>query len=218
MEIKRNITIALCAVALGLSGCRKNPIERLINPVPSGQVPGSSGIYTIFDDELKTAGGLAFIPESGGLLIDLNDQTSPRRSTSQMRFKWDGQNVGSQHLVGGFEIIVSPDGSTLSTTPGKDLSSFGYTKLTFYLRGTLGTNTKLRIEGPTDTVITAARTELDSSQVTGDWQKITLSIPTSSDFQNVKVFAIFSFQYTQPPHTTNPGDGGEIFLDDIRYE
>jgi hypothetical protein len=34
----------------------------------------------------------------------------------------------------------------------------------------------------------------------------------------VKIFATFVIQYAQPPRTTAPGNGGVIYIDDLRYE
>jgi hypothetical protein len=57
---------------------------------------------------------------------------------------------------------------------------------------------------------------LDSTQVTSDWQEYSLAIPPSH-FNNVKIFVTVSFQYTQPPRTTEAGTGGEVYLDDVKY-
>jgi hypothetical protein len=88
--------------------------------------------------------------------------------------------------------------------------------LRLFVRGALSTNTTLRIEGPSNgTTSTPARVELSS--LGSEWQEVVLSIP-AADFSNVKVFLTVSFQYSQPPRTTANGEGGVVFLDDIRYE
>lgn len=205
-----------------LTSCKKNPVDRLVNPVPEGAVPQSSGVFAIYDDELNTGGGLAFIPGGENQFIDLNDHSSPRRTTSQIRYIWNGADAGGQHLFAGFQLLVTPDGSTLASATGKDLSAPGYTKLTFYLRGNLSNGTRLRIEGP---AVGTEPSDDNCSQVgcdesktpTGDWQRVEVPI-SAARLSNVKIFATFSFQYTQPPRTTVPGEGGVIYLDDIHYE
>jgi hypothetical protein len=202
-----------------LSACKKNPVDRLTNP--DGRVPRSSGIYSIFEDDLLTAGGIAFIPFSGNQSIELIDQSAPRRGRAQVRYSWNGQDVLNggtpQHLFAGFQFIITPDQSSLAKTPGRDLSGPGYSKLTLYVRGNLSLHTSLRIEGPDDAneSTTPARTEL--STLSNDWTKVTLSVP-SGDFVNVKSFITVSFQYDQPAFTTAPGEGGVVYLDGIQYE
>lgn len=221
MRSKR-IPVFISALMLLGVGCKKNPVDRLMNPLPEGDVPGTSGIYTIYDDELKTGGGLALIPEAANQSIDLNDQSSPRRSTSQVRYSWNGQDVSDdgvpQHLFAGFQFIVSADAQSLPATPARDLSGAGYTKLTLYVRGNLSTNTKLRIEGPDDANELTATTMTEISSLNSEWTQVTVSGIPNSQFSNIKSFITVSFQYAQPPNTNNAGEGGVVYLDDIRYE
>lgn len=201
------------------SSCKKNPINRLTNPLPDGDVAQSSGIYTIYDDELKTNGGLAFIPGGENQSIDLADVGDPRRTLRQVRYSWNGQDTGSQHLFAGFQFLITPDGTTLSLANAKNLSAAGYTKLTLYVRGELSSGNTLRIEGPSNGVSTfvPARAEISAANLTNAWQGVSLTVP-SGDFSSVKIFATFSIQYTQAPRTINPGAGGVIYVDDVRYE
>lgn len=215
------LKMVMLLLAISLSGCKKNPVDRLINPLEGGSVPGSSGIYTIYDDELKTAGGLIFIPGGENQSLELTDVSSPRRNRNHARYSWNGQDVTengtAQHLFAGFSFVVSQDAASLATTPARDLSGHGYDSLTLYVRGNLSLHTKLRIEGPDDGAggITAARTEITS--LTNDWAKVTLAVPTG-DFSSIKSFFTLSFQYEQPAFTTAPGDGGVVYIDDVRYE
>jgi hypothetical protein len=67
----------LCLVAFALGGCEKDPHDKLDNPLDSGAVNETSGIYTLYDDEIKTAGGVAFIPGGENQSINLDDRTAP---------------------------------------------------------------------------------------------------------------------------------------------
>ena len=229
MRNKTNTFGVLCAVFL-LGSCKKNPIDRLINPVPDGAVSQTSGIFVIYDDELKTGGGLGFIPGGENQVITQVDASSPRRSDNQIRYSWNGQDVSNsgslQHLFAGFSLLVTPDFSTFDSASAKNLNAnnAGYTKLTFYIRGTLASDTYVRIEGPDDGPggITPARMESLPSltgtfTLTEDWQKQELTVP-AGDFNQVKSFLTLSIQYMQPVGTTVGGGGGTIYLDDIRYE
>lgn len=207
---------------LSMASCKRNPIERLSNPNPGGSVPQSSGIYTIYDDELKTSGGLGFIPDGGNQSIDMLNQDAPRRTINHIRYMWNGLDVGGQHLFAGFSLILTPDFSSFSSVNGKDLSAPGYTKVKFYVRGALSSGTKLRVQGPavgneTAPTVCAPPDCLEITSLSSDWtaQEFTIS---ASRLSNVKVFFTASIQYEQPPRTTAPSDGGSVFFDDIRYE
>jgi hypothetical protein len=217
-------SIQVFAGFLMLAACERNPVNRLSDPLADGVVPQSSGTYMIYDEELETGGGLGLIPGSGNQNITLADTSEPRRTLRQIRYTWNGQDVFNpdtmtvEHDFAGFSLLVSPDFTTITSASAKDLSSPGYTTLKMAVRGSLTANTKLRIEGPnTDPpTFTSPILELDSSQLTGEWQDVSLAIP-ANHFSSVKAFVTISFQYTQPPRTTNPGDGGVVYLDDIRY-
>jgi hypothetical protein len=217
------VKILLTASLIFVLGCEKNPVDRLVNPLPDGDVSQSSGIFSIYSDELTTGGGVGFIPGGENQAIDFLDQSSPQRTRTQVRFTWNGgdvtQNGSPQHLFAGFILPITVDAADLPAATGRDLSSFGYTKLTLYLRGSLSANTTLRIEGPDDGQggITAAQTNLTGSTVNSNWTQITLNIP-SGHFTNIQTFLTLTFQYDQPPRTTAPGEGGVVYLDDIQYE
>lgn len=211
---------ALALLLFVAPACKKNPVDRLVNPVSDGAVPLSSGTFLIYDDEIKTGGGLGLIPGGANQTINLSDVSEPRRTTRHTAYSWNGRAPGvdpSSHTFAGFSFLVSPDFTTFSATPARNLSSFGYTKLRVSVRGSLAANVSLRIEGPStgDEAFVPARTTLNS--LNGAWQDVELTVP-AGDFTNVKVFATISLQYAQPPFTTNPGDGGTVYIDDIRYE
>jgi hypothetical protein len=202
--------------ALLTAGCRKNPIERLTNPVPGGAVPQSSGVFVLYDNELKTGGGLELFPTGDNQGIDLSNHDRPVNAGTQIRYVWNGQPVGGQQAFAGFSLIITPDDSTLSSTPAKNFSAAGYTEISMRIRGNLSFGNTLKIEGPSDGTSTAAQPPVPPA-LTNEWQPFSFSIP-SGDFAHVKIFATFSIQYSQPPRTTAPGEGGVIYIDDLRYE
>lgn len=218
---------ALLLLAVAVAGCKRNPVERLTNPYPDGAVPQSSGIYVIYDDELNTGGGVAFIPGGQNQSIDFRDRSSPRTSVNQVRYTWTGGPVfsdetsppGFQQLFAGFNLLVPVTREELPTTQGKDLSQNGYTKLKMRVRGRLALNNRLRVEGPDDGTggDTAVMTELTAAQLSEDWQDLELAVP-AIHFSGVKIYMTVSIQYEQPPRTTQPGEGGTVYFDDIRYE
>jgi hypothetical protein len=208
-----------------LPGCEKDPVDRLTNPLSEGAVPGYSGTYIVYDDELKTGGNLALIPGGENQEIDLSDRSAPRGNLRQVRYTWNGLSVstypagGYQQLFAGFIFMVGDDVNTLQSTPGRDLSGPGYTQMTFSVRGWLSEETSLRVEGPStaETGFTPARVDIDRSELSLNvWKSYTLTVP-ATDFNNVRTFITLTIQYDQPPRTTLPSNGGTIYIDDIRY-
>ncbi len=203
-----------------LAGCEKNPIDRLTNPMPDGAVPDTSGIYVVYDDELKTGGGVAFTPGGENQTIDMENTDSPQLSKKAIRYEWNGGDVfhstSPQHLYAGFILIVTPNIADLDAATGKNLSGPGYTRLTFQARGTLSENTVLWVEGPDDASGGITPQKLIINNLSSNWTQYSMNIP-AADFVNVKDFLIVTFQFTQPPRTTNLGGGGVVYFDDIRY-
>jgi hypothetical protein len=94
--------------------------------------------------------------------------------------------------------------------------------LEFWIRGSLSSQTVLRVEGPAPEVpaanpfCSAGTGCLEIASLSGDWQHVSVDIP-SANFSDVKSFLTITFQYNQAGRTTAAGNGGEVFLDDIRY-
>lgn len=236
--MQNKISLTLLTVGLCLAGlsCKQNPVDRLLNPVPSGAVNGVGANYIVYNDELNTGGGLGFFPGGESQSIDLHDNTPPARSLSDIRYTWTGQNVssnfGPEHTFAGFSLLVTPDFSTLATAQPKDLSRANYGHLQFSIRGSLSDRTYVKIDGPSNGVTAStdsvrSRRQGDSSGgdtdangkeivITNDWQDYSIHI-SPQYFSSVKIFCQFSFAFDQPIGTTEPGAGGTIYVDNIQY-
>lgn len=216
----RFLTLALLLCA---AGCKRNPIDRLVDPNPSGALPfDPNGIYVVFDDELKTGGGLGFVPGGQNQSINLS-VTDASRPGRQIAYTWNGNDVSSapafaQHLFAGFQLLVTPDFTTFDSASGKNLSAGNYATLKFSIKGFLSADTIVRVEGPDDGPGGNVPEVVNITSLGATWQDITLPIPTPSDFNSVKGFITVTFQYAQPSGTTAAGGGGTVFFDDIRYE
>lgn len=220
----RRLLIGIAGLVL-MTGCEKNPIERLVNPYNDASVPGVSGSFFIYDDELKTGSAVAFIPFGENQNLDVADKTSPRRSTNHLRYVWTGADTSSstpgafQHEFAGFSLLTSPSIETSASAPGRNLAAAGYTSLKFWIRGSLSLGNRVRVEGPDDgdpRTPLPALVEFAADQL-ADWQEVTMAIP-AADFEAMKTFMTVSIQYAQPPRTTPAGAGGTVYLDDVRYE
>lgn len=209
------------------TGCDKTPSRRLTDPAPEGAVSQNGGSWVLYDEEVRTDGGFYLIPiPTGNQTLDVGNEQSAAFGKRSIFYSWTGGDVldpveGIEHTFAGFGLLVAENIDQMNTTPAKDLSGAGFTKITFYARGYLSENTILRVEGPGDGSAAAALPRLDVTQLTGTWTKFTLpapgAIPTAA-FQSVRQYVNFTFVFSQPSGTTNPGNGGQVFLDRIAYE
>lgn len=213
------------AFLLFFSACDKNPAGRLTDPMPEGTAPGQGAAWTLYDDELRTGGGVYFFPESDNQSLSLESRDASAAGAQSIFYSWNGGPVPTptepnQHLFAGFGLLVADQIDDIDNVPPRDLSSIGYTKITFQAMGHLSENTVLRIEGPSYATegTLAARLEVAPSQLSSAWTTFTLSPINPTDFKGVRQYVSFAFIYTQPSATTNPGEGGHVYIDNIKYE
>lgn len=143
----------LLPVAFLLTSCHKSPSDRTQNASGGGGVGGfGAGNYVIFSDELKSGGGAFEYPGGENQSLAFNDRSNPVSQRS-IRYSWTGGDVSSpqwctptEHVFAGFDLMYTALQAQYGTTPGRDLSKAGYTKATFYARGSLSTNTVLKVE------------------------------------------------------------------------
>ena len=178
----------------------------------------------IYDDTLKTGGGVGLFPSGDNQQINLASTTLPHSGEFCINYSWNGNDVSNpggspnpEHTFAGFDLFVSNSFTTLASTPGRDLSAAGYTQVTFWLRGSLSASTTIKVEvagtGSTSTIAPS----IIIGTLQNYWQQF--SVPVSpSDLKNVKEFFKLTFVYAQPTGTTAPGGGGSVFVDDIQYQ
>ncbi len=200
--------------SLLITGCSdQKPIKRLINPVPDGAKNAWTGIpWTIYDDELKTGGGMMFYSSPDGQKLDFECRDNPRSGTKCIKYSWDGTQVYDydyqkwQTNWCGWGIIVGKDWTSYDSS-SKDISEAGYNKITFWVRGKIDSKTTVKFEGPvredkggTDFI------RLDSTQITSSWQQFTISL-SGTDVSSVKDYFKVIFEKGK----------GIIYIDDIKY-
>lgn len=100
--------------------------------------------------------------------------------------------------------------------PALDLSESGFTQFTFSARGRLSESTLLRVEAPDDGLSQTAAPRLDITDLSDTWKVYSLAVPTAA-LKDIHVFVEVFFVYTQPTGTTNPGGGGEVWLDKLTF-
>ena len=217
MKLSRRMVV----VGLILAACERHPLDRLIDPVPSGAAPSAAADWVLYDDELKTGGGFFLIPEAANQTLTDHDASGPAVGRKSIVYSWNGGEVNGQHLFAGFGLLAAQQIAQDASTPPRNLSADGFTKITFWARGTLSENTILRVEGPSDGTGSTLmpRLEISPAELAAGWAKYTLSVPDPTvAFASVKQYVIFSIIYTQPTGTTLAGEGGTVDVDQIAYE
>lgn len=225
--MKKAIPVLLLGVLL--AGC-KSPFERTKNDSNGGALGtfSSTGHFVVFAGELQTGGGAFLYPGGDNQVLAFND-TSNALSERSIRYTWNGQAVASQLVYAGFTLMHTPTQARYTTTLGRDLRQAGYTRVTFYARGTLAANNLVKIEVADDgEPLTAAPCislsssgTLDATPACGTtgtlsstWQPVSITISNAS-LASVKDF--FKATIINTSGATIPGDGGTVFFDQIEY-
>src|SRR5262249_27499586 len=138
----------------------------------------------------------------------------------------------------GFDLMHVTTLSQYSSTPGRNLSAAGYTKATFYARGSLGSGVDVKIEVSDDGDITTADPCITLSAngtddhcsdngadplamtpgtLSSSWQPYTIMIPNSA-LTSIKDFFKATLVFNPPfPGYTGNGTGGTVYFDAIAY-
>jgi hypothetical protein len=228
-----------------LSGCNKSPFERT-KDASGGGATGTimaGGTFVIFKNELITGGSAFEYPAGENQVLSFSDRSNPISQRS-IRYVWNGNDVSNpngtpnpEHTFVGFTLIhvvdETSDKHIYSNTAGRDLHAAGYSKATFYARGTLSSNTVLKVEVAANgtnppqapcMIFSTNGTDTDpgtptctaTAQLTADWKRFSMSIPLAN-LSAVKDFLKATFVF-DPGIYTNPGQGGTVYFDVIQYE
>jgi hypothetical protein len=214
----KKLLIAVLIMPLFIfAACEKKPVNRLVNPSAS-ETTGSStwpGPWVVYDDEIKTGGGVGRFTTPEGQELDFSSRENPHSGNNCIKFSWDGGEVTAyanppdtpadyvEHGFVGFSFKVQND-SVVGSPATKDLSPGHYTRVSFYAMGTLSSNVTLRIKGP-GTGATESPVAL-----TSDWQLFT--VPVNGNLADSNSFANFVLATAGGVRS----NGGTVFLDDIR--
>jgi len=230
-----------------LPACNRSPIDRVRSA--SGGAVGtvtSATTFVVFSSELRTGGGAFEYPGGDNQTLSFEDRSDPLSNRS-IRYFWNGQPAtsvpglsGSDGSFAGFTMMHTISESQYAGTPGRNLSAYGYSKITFYARGVLSSSTSLKIEGADDptmaTPISCVTLSSEGSSfdecakngdaagdrktLNGSWQPYTLRIYSQSSLTSVKDFfkATFVYHFHLGSIPQPPGQGGTVYIDQIQYE
>jgi hypothetical protein len=226
--IKTRLALLPIVVLFLVAGCEKNPANRFVNPAPAQNPTGTySGQWIIYDDELKTGGTVMFLTSSDGQQFNLSCYDNPHSGTKCIEYSWDGRNVTA---YGGTADSISSSSSIENTWCGfsfiaansiasynsvtKNLALGGYTKMTFWARGTLNSNVSLRLEsnngGPNSV---SGSDAIETGTLSSSWQYYEFSVTPAAA---AKDFVRVILKFNQSANLDAPnGNGGTVFLDDI---
>ena len=230
--------VFLLPFSLLLAGCNESPFGRTRDASGGGALGNfnSGSALVVFSSELKSGGGAFLYPGGENQTLSFSDTSNPLSARS-IRYSWNGQDVAGQHVFAGFDLMHTPLLSQYDATPGRDLRSAGYTKVTFFARGSLSSNTFVKIEVADDGVSTTHDANCVSLSVSGtddapdgaglpcgrtdalagDWRQYAIPVSPAS-LNPIKDLFKATFIFTPPfVGSTQPGQGGVVYVDQIQY-
>jgi hypothetical protein len=174
----------LAFVLLGaacLAGCDRKPINKLVDPTLNNTTGNWSGRWVIYDDELRTGGGVSTFTTFNGVDLDFDSRETPYSGSTCIKFFWNGGEVTpysppgslSEYTWTGFGLIVAVKTEDYDRY-SKDFSASGFDKLTFRARGSLNNGVVLRVEGPQLGAQTPAG--FWEGAITDQWQQYTVNL------------------------------------------
>ncbi len=240
----------LFAMVFAVTGCNKSPFERTKDASNGGATGtfGAAPAYVIFNNELVSGGGAFLYPGDEGQSLSFNDRSNPISQRS-IRYSWTGEAVTNTscqaqnptHAFAGFDLMDTATRAEYDAqTVGHDLRQAGYTKVTFYARGSLSTNTYLKVEvaspkatnactgtvSPCLKLVMANTSDPDPLRdptcsvqtLSESWGQYTIPIQ-NSDLQSVQDLFKATFVFVDPfVGNLAPGQGGTAYFDVIQYK
>ena len=204
-------------------------------PPTNPQPPSGSLNLEIYTDDLHQGGAFLY-PGGDNQSLSFRDTSGPSNGLYSIRYAWNGGDTAGQHVFVGTDLMHTGDLTTYASTPGKDLRSGNYTRVTFDARGGLPADVVVKVEvaddglqaTPAPCIILSATGLLDDSTpgnpvasctnkatLLATWQSYSLSV-TPADLVSVKDYFKATFIYKGAPATT--GSGGTLLLDQILYK
>lgn len=213
------------------AGCEKNPVNRLIDPTISNTTGNWSGEWVIYDDEIRTGGTVMMFNTMDGQELDFSSRDNSKSGSKCIKYSWNGGDVTAyknlpahpvdyvEHDFTGFSLIAADDFNNYNAV-SKDLTEAGYTKISFWVRGSLYSNVHFRLEANNGNNQTASgnnawMSNTTDRKVTSSWQKYEFTV--SGNMTTVRDFVRIVFRYDKDGNPDNQkGNGGTVFIDDIR--
>lgn len=208
-------------------GCEKNPVKNFRSPVNDAALNAWGDEWYIYDDKLRTGGGIMYYASVDNQTFDLSNTVSPYNNSKYcILYSWNGDNIydydsqAYETTWTGLAIISGSDWSDFDTG-ARDISAGNYTTCSFYAKGTLGDGVTVAIGGPgSNEVVFANADEAEGEEVplTTDWTERSFTF-SESDIKVTKIFFSFLFSYNKSKNSNlSKGTGGSIYIDNIVYK
>ncbi len=209
---------ALLAFLISGFSCSQNPLAPVKDPTRYTGTWGSK--WVIYDDALNTLGGdVLFYPSDPGpaiMSLSNTNENAAYSGSKYFHFKWTGQPIYSdelgtnEHAFAGYSLIITSSPALYKTVQPLDLSKSPYTKITFWIRGSMTAGCHMKFEGPNGAA-------LDYIYPTANWTQYSVTL---KDLNWVKDFFKVTIIYPSGGYPTYaaPGQGGWIDVDKVTYE
>jgi len=189
----------------------------------------------IYTDDLHQGGAFLY-PGGDNQTLSFSDTSNPSNGANSIRYFWTGGDTAGQHVFVGMDLMHTGALAEYASTPGKDLRSGAYTRVTFDARGSLPSDVVVKVEAsddgvqstPAPCIVLSATGLLDDSTpgnpvasctnkatLLGTWQSYSLSV-SAGDLASVKDYFKATFIYKGTLGST--GSGGVLYLDQILYK
>jgi hypothetical protein len=206
---------AYCSLVTVLAGCNKNPVTQLVQPSTVNTSSQWSGTFTLYDDDLKTGGGVMGIGWGPNFVVDFNSRENPYAGVKCIKIDWDGNKVttsnGEFFTYTGFSLIAALSYVDVLNV-SKNLTPGGYKKVTFWARkSSMASNTVLRVESPNGSSTSTPPTNALETALTDSWQKYSFDITGS--LAVVRQYVNIILKTTD----NKQGSGATIYIDDIKF-
>lgn len=219
--IKKLIFLIMLAC---LFGCDKTPANKITNPAVSNAAGAwdTNADWVLYDDEIRTGGTIMMFNSMDNQILDMSCTDNPYSGSKCIKYTWNGKDVykyeapsGLEHDFCGFSLIASNDVNNIVT---KDISGGAYTKISFRARGSLNAYVYLRVESNNGTSLTPTpgNDAWMSNAITSNWTQYDFPI-TGTTMTSLKDYVKIVLKYDEgTPSNTVTGNGGTVFIDDIR--
>ncbi|MFH1378837.1 MAG: hypothetical protein ABII23_01045 [bacterium] len=205
-------------------GCDRHPFKNTSALESEGLLPEVSSEFIIYDDQIKTGGNLFTFPGGENQTVDLESRDNPCRGKKAICYSWNGKQVFDgtlqiyRHDYVGLDLGISQGSDDYDALSPRDITLGAYTKASFFVKGSLSANTTVKFEVVDDGNTATDAPQKVVSSLRSSWEKHEITGISVSDLTNVKDYFKVTFIYTQPTGTTTHGNGGTIYIDDIKLE
>jgi hypothetical protein len=212
----KKIILFFAAAFVFFTGCDKNPAGALIYSDVGKSVEWAPE-WVLYDDESKTRYeavirvDTSYWAHDNPDALDLQCETAPHSGRKCIRLYWDGSRnfaYDGSYYTYAWTGFVFP---SASPNTGIYIPNGTYNYLKFWVKGSLTYGVQLEIKGPRDEVwLSPVQAQYPQ------WTEITVPFAPSSQANIGPIYSLIAISLKNSRGDIR-SNGGEIFIDDIRY-